>query len=149
MAEHRNPANALTARIVQGIPLAAAMDFRITALNEQSIDVMAPLTANYNVHGTGFAGSIYSTATLAAWAFTTHTLEQAGIAADVVMAKADIRYRKPVNGDIHCHCDCEQAALHTFIQQVNQRGKGRLLLTVKVGENAEASLTANMVASLK
>jgi len=140
---------ALTQRIVEGIPLAEAMRFNIDQLGERSISVSAPLGHNINVHGTGFAGSLYSTATLAAWSLTTHVLNQANIQADVVMAKAEIRYKRPVNADIHCYCESDATMLTAFFDQLSTQGRGRLPLQVNIGNPVAAILQASMVATLK
>ena len=52
----------LTRKIRSAIPVSAAMQFSIDYLQVDEIRVSAPLQPNINVHGTGFAGSIYSMA---------------------------------------------------------------------------------------
>lgn len=136
----------LSQRIRQEIPLADAMNFSIQHLGEHSIQVAAPLSDNVNVHGTGFAGSLYSIAALAAWGLTTHILEQEGIKADVVMAKAEIRYKNPVHSDIVCRCDCQPETKEVFLKHLHSRGRARLSLLVDIGEDSEATLSATMVA---
>lgn len=149
MANPSNTAESLSQRILQGIPLANAMNFSIKVLDQHSIQVAAPLDDNANVHGTGFAGSLYSAAALAAWGLTTHIIEQAGIDADVVMAKAEIRYKKPIQSDILCTCHCEAETRDVFLKHLNSRGRGRLSLLVDIGEASEAILSATMVAIIK
>lgn len=149
MAKLASDAERLSQRILQGIPLANAMNFSIRRLDQHSIQVVAPLEDNVNVHGTGFAGSLYSTATLAAWGLTTYILEQAGINADVVMAKAEIRYKRPVHSDIICNCECAPETSAVFLKQLNSRGRARLSLLVDIGEDSEAVLSATIVAIIK
>lgn len=149
MADHNSPLDDLNQRILSGIPLAGALKMRITALDDYGVEISAPLDGNYNVHGTGFAGSLYSCASLAAWSLTTHLIERNAIDADVVMSRAEIRYKHPVTGDIHCRCDCEPGSAESFLQHLKERGRARLTLVVDIGEQAEANLTASMVASLK
>jgi hypothetical protein len=67
-------AQALEQKIRTAIPLSAAMQFSIKVLNQDEIQVSAPLEPNINVHGTGFAGSIYSAAILTGWALCTHVI---------------------------------------------------------------------------
>ena len=55
---------ALQHKIHESIPLSEAMQFSIASLSRESILVTAPLAPNVNIHGTGFAGSIYSLAVL-------------------------------------------------------------------------------------
>ena len=149
MANTVSDADSLTQRILLGIPLADAMNFSIQKLDQHSIQVAAPLDNNVNVHGSGFAGSLYSAAALAAWGLTTHIIELAGLDADVVMAKAEIRYKSPVYADILCSCHCESETCEVFLKHLINRGRGRLSLLVDVGESSEATLSATMVAIIK
>ena len=149
MANSSDDAELLTQRILQEIPLADAMDFSITQLSEHSIQVNAPLSENVNVHGTGFAGSLYSAAILSAWGLTTHILEQTEHDADVVVAKAEIRYKDPVHTDIRCRCEVETEACEVFLKHLDSRGRGRLSLVVEIGESSEAILSATMAAIIK
>jgi len=142
-------ADALTQLIHENIPLSEAMQFQIQELADQSITVVAPLTPNINVHGTGFAGSLYSLAALSAWSLTTHLVNQAGLNADVVMARAEIRYRRPVQSQIRCYCECSPAASASFIQHISRKGRARISLMVEIGESADVIFNATMIASQK
>ena len=66
-------AAALEQRIHAGIPLSRSVQFHIAELDGQSIRVAAPLAPNINVHGTGFAGSLYALGILTAWAMAAIT----------------------------------------------------------------------------
>ncbi|WP_158278865.1 YiiD C-terminal domain-containing protein [Leucothrix arctica] len=142
-------AESLTQLIHESIPLSEAMHFNIEVLADQSITVVAPLTPNINVHGTGFAGSLYSLAALSAWALTTHLINQAGLKADVVMASAEIRYRRPIQSEIRCQCECMPVVSLTFIKHLKRKGRARLSLMVELGDNADVVFSAAMVASHK
>ncbi len=135
----------LTQHIRENIPLSEAMRFEIAEIGEHSIEVIAPLEPNINLHGTGFAGSLYSLAVLTAWGLTSALVAESGMVADVVVSKAEIRYKRPVKSAIRCVCETENKA--TFIESLVSKGRGRLQLSVKIGENEEALLIANMVAS--
>lgn len=149
MAKSSDDAELLTQRILREIPLANAMDFSISHLSEHEIRVSAPLSENVNVHGTGFAGSLYSAAVLSAWGLTTHILAQTDHDADVVVAKAEIRYKSPVHTDIQCHCEVEAEACEMFLKHLESHGRGRLSLVVEIGESSEAVLSATMAAIIK
>ncbi len=122
------------------------MEFEINRLSLDAILVSAPLPPNVNIHGTGFAGSIYSLAVLTGWALCTHILEQLELDADLVVAKADIRYRAPVTGDFDCHCQANEAARDAFVQGIINQGKGIIELTIAVGEQPAAVLRATYCA---
>ena len=142
-------AEVLTRLIHENIPLSEAMQFSIEELTDQSISVVAPLSPNSNVHGTGFAGSLYSLAALSAWSLTTNLINQAGLHADVVMASAEIRYRRPVQSVIRCTCKCLPVVSTSFIHHLSRDGRARLSLMVEIGESADVVFSAAMIASQK
>ena len=117
------------------------MQFEIVGLNDDSIHVHAPLAPNVNIHGTGFAGSIYSLAVLTGWAMVSYIMELHGIEGDLVVGKAEIKYRLPVTGDIDCRCLVNKMERQVFIDRFKQHRKSKLELSVIVGENNNAVLT--------
>lgn len=137
---------ALEQKIRQAIPLSDAMQFSIIDLSLDTIQVAAPLEPNINIHGTGFAGSIYSVGVLTGWALCTHILDELGIEADLVVARAEIRYRAPVSGDLECNCVCSEAQRESFCQGIDEVGKGKLLLDIEVGDDRQAILQATYIA---
>ena len=141
-------AAALQEKIRTAIPLSAAMQFTIESLDTGAIRVSAPLPPNVNIHGTGFAGSIYSLAVLTGWALATHILEDAALDADLVVAKGEIRYRAPVTGDLYCATDVDAAARDSFLRDTRARGKGILQLEISVGDAPQAILSATFCALL-
>jgi thioesterase domain-containing protein len=138
----------LQARIRAAIPLSAAMEFSIESLDTGAIRVVAPLPPNINIHGTGFAGSIYSLAVLAGWALATHILEDAGLDAELVVARGEIRYRAPVTGGLHCAADVDGATREAFLRTTREQGKGMLRLEIRVGDAPAAILSATFCALL-
>jgi thioesterase domain-containing protein len=137
----------LEQRIRQGIPLSAQMDFRVLDLDTNSIQVRAGGHENINVHGTAFAGSLYTVCTLAAWGLVTSQLPEG---ASLVMAEGKIRYRKPVVGDLLASCEVSTSAMDGFLHSLNQRGRSRLLVTVSVPCNGvvAAEFTCTLYASI-
>jgi thioesterase domain-containing protein len=139
-------ADDLTRKIRKEIPLSESMQFSIDQLDPAGIRVSAPLSPNINIHGTGFAGSLYSVAVLTGWALCTHLIDEAGIDADLVVARAEISYRAPVNGAIECRCSASVAQRALFLQAIQERGKGKLSLDITVGDLPQANLQASFVA---
>jgi thioesterase domain-containing protein len=135
-------AEALERTIREAIPLSEAMQFSIRRLELDAIEVGAPLQPNVNIHGTGFAGSIYSLAVLTGWALCTHILQELEVDAELVVAKAEIRYRAPVTGELRCRAQVEPSRRESFIDDVRERGKGVLELAIEVGEKPQALLRA-------
>ena len=136
----------LTRKIRDAIPLSATMQFSIEHLQAGEIRVKAPLSPNININGTGFAGSLYSIAVLTGWALCTQLIDEAGIDADLVVARAEISYRAPVNGDIECSCGVSVEQRELFLQTIHERGKAKLSLDIAVGDLPQASLLATFVA---
>ncbi len=141
-----NAAEALQQKIRESIPLSDAMQFGIDSLSLDAIEVSAPLPPNINIHGTGFAGSIYSVAVLTGWALCTHILEALEIDAELVVARAEIRYRAPVTGELRCQTGAESSDRDSFLQDIRERGKGVLQLRINVGERPDAVLDATYCA---
>ena len=139
----------LEATIRKSIPLSVAMQFSIEALSLDAIRTRAPLEPNVNIHGTGFAGSIYSLAVLTGWALCTHIIDSLGFEAELVVGSADIRYRAPVTGALDCCCQCSSAQRDAFRQALEKPGRGKLTLEVDVGNIPQARLLATFYASLR
>ena len=141
-----NEAEILQRKIREFIPLAEAMAFSIEELSPRAIRVRAPLEPNINIHGTGFAGSIYSLAILTGWALCAHILEQANLDAELVVAKAEIRYRAPVTGELRCITAAGDEQREAFLHGARERGKGVLALDIEVGGDRQALLSATFCA---
>jgi thioesterase domain-containing protein len=141
-----NAATTLEQTIRDSIPLSDAMQFSIQNLDMDGIEVSAPLQPNINIHGTGFAGSIYSVAVLTGWALCTHLMNELGMVGDLVVAKAEISYRAPVTSDLRCHCFATAQQRGDFQQDWHDSGKARLSLEIKVGDKSQAILQATYVA---
>ncbi len=146
ISDQRVSARWLTQHVHENIPLSKTMQFEVLRLAGSSLTIAAPLQPNINVHGTGFAGSLYSLAVLAAWSLTSVFTRESGILADVVVSKAEIEYRRPVKVDIRCQCSCDAEIKATFIETLQTKGKARLFLKVIIGDSEEALLKASMVA---
>ena len=136
----------LQGKIRSTIPLSEAMQFSIFELNPRSIIVGAPLQPNVNIHGTGFAGSLYSIAILTGWALCTHIMSLRGMVGEMVVGKAEIKYRTPVTGAIECRAKVTESECHAFQQDFDTRGKGRLKLQVDVGDIPSAVVQGLYVA---
>ena len=136
----------LQRRIRGAIPLSEAMGYRITELADTRIAVEAPLGPNINIHGTGFAGSLYALGILTAWGLCTHVITAAGLEAELVVAEASIRYRTPVRGDIVCASQMTEEVSGSFVDGLIRRKRARVQLEVEIGEGPAALIQAVMYA---
>ena len=130
---------ALERRWHEEIPLSAAMGLTIVDGDDGARTLHAPLEPNRNVHGTGFAGSLYAAAALCGWGRVALTLEAAGLDGELVIAEGNIRYRRPVTEALAIHTTLDAAARATFCDTLRAEGRARLTLAVFVnGTEAES-----------
>lgn len=78
------------------IPISKQMGIRVVHYTGKHLEVRAAFNANVNLHGTLFAGSGYSLATLTAWGMVYMLLKEQGLTGNIVLSKADIEYLRPV-----------------------------------------------------
>lgn len=79
------------------IPIAQIMGIKIFQYTGVEFEVRAALNANMNMHGTMFAGSVYSMATLAGWGMVHLLMRESQLKGEIVLAKGEIKYLKPIN----------------------------------------------------
>lgn len=129
-------AQELTAVLHAEIPLSAFMQVRVEELHDDGIVLAAPFEPNRNIHGTGFAGSLYTLCVLAGWSLLSAYLQRRGLGASVVAHKAEITYAQPAVGELRATCALPDAAtLAEFEEKFARRGKARLPLVVRIGES--------------
>ena len=149
MTSNTSSASSLQQKIRSSIPLSEMMQFNIEQLSNTSIKVTAPLEPNVNIHGTGFAGSIYSLAVLTGWAFCENLMQLFGMKGVLVVARAEIKYRSPITEDLQCATSATEDAAQAFYEAFKQRGTGRLELNIAIGSSENAWLQATYVAKAK
>jgi thioesterase domain-containing protein len=141
-----DPRIELQNKITKAIPVSDAMQFSIAELSSGSILVQAPLAPNVNIHGTGFAGSIYSIAVLAGWGLSTHIMDLLDMDGELVVSKAEIKYRAPITGTIECRAKVSESERKDFQHSFNDTGKGKLSLTIEIGDARQAVLLGTFYA---
>jgi thioesterase domain-containing protein len=110
------------------IPPAAAMAIAVAGYDGRSLTVHAPLDANRNLHGTAFAGSLFSVCVLTGWGAAWLALRERGLKGSIVVADSQIRYRKAVAGDIICRCTTEPHAVDAALAGLSSTGRASLPL---------------------
>lgn len=84
----------------QEIPLAREMGVSVLAASANGAQIVAPLTPNINYSGTGFGGSLYSTAVLSCWLLVQATIKSAELELDtLVIQSGSMDYLHPVDSD--------------------------------------------------
>jgi thioesterase domain-containing protein len=105
------------------IPLAAAMSISVDGYDGRTLSVRAPLAPNRNLHGTAFAGSLFSLCVLTGWGAVWSALREQGLAGLIVVADSRIQYRKAVTGDLVCHCALDAVAVSTELERFKATGR--------------------------
>lgn len=123
------------------IPLAAAMAIEIAACSRDELAVRAPLAPNRNLHGTAFAGSLFSICVLTGWGATWLALEQRGLGGAIVVADSRIRYRKGVSGDILCRCRLDLDAVERSLTALETSGRASLALVCTIDQDDKRAVT--------
>ena len=138
--------NWLTDTLTRQIPLGGAMGLEIARLDDAGIELAAPLAPNVNDKGTAFGGAMVSLMILAGWSLPRLILRRAGMKAELVIGRCEVRFLAPVGGDFRAECQWpESDAIEAFLDGVRSRGKGRLEMTPEIvagGETVAARLQA-------
>ena len=129
-------------RLLYGtMPLARAMGVRV-AVNEPPVLVLeAPLERNHNHLGTAFGGSIASLAMLTGYALL--FAELGDPRAHVVLKECNIRYLRPVRGNLRARATLPQGApLDEFKTLFQRKSRGRLTLKVELEDGVSGETAA-------
>ncbi|HXZ58687.1 MAG TPA: YiiD C-terminal domain-containing protein [Steroidobacteraceae bacterium] len=117
----------LTARIAP----ARALGVRLEALDP--VTLSAPLAANLNDKGTGFAGSLFSVAALAGWALVTRWCATESVDAEVVLQSSSARFLAPARADFRAIAHEPPAGQRDRLRRMLARsGRGRAEVAVDV-----------------
>jgi thioesterase domain-containing protein len=137
----------LTTTWRRDIPLAAAMGIGVESYDGATLAAHAPLQPNRNLHGTAFAGSLFSLCVLTGWGATWLKFRERGLPGVIVVADSRIQYRKAVTGDLVCRCTPDAGALDTALAQFDSTGRLRLDLdcTIDVGDKRAVNFTGTYV----
>jgi thioesterase domain-containing protein len=106
------------------IPLAAALGVEVASYTDDELVVRAALAPNVNMHGTAFAGSLYSICALTGWGMIWLKLRDRALAGHIVLAEARIRYRRAVDESIVCRCRFDAALAQQSFEQLETTGRG-------------------------
>lgn len=90
----------LEARIHAQIPLARAMQLHIAHFDGERVILVAPLAANINDKGTGFAGSLSTLVTIAGWCLATLLGEEDGVRCEAAVYRSEIDFLRPVREEL-------------------------------------------------
>jgi len=124
---------ALQHEINATIPLTRAMQLRVTGCTTDGLMLDAPLQPNINDKGTAFGGSLSAMLTVAGWGLLWLRTREAGVHCEVMIARGEISFRRPLQDDLRACCPEPAAAeWSNFINQLRLRGKARITLAPKI-----------------
>jgi thioesterase domain-containing protein len=123
------------------IPLAAAMSIGVASYDGRTLAVRAPLPPNRNLHGTAFAGSLFSTCVLTGWGAVWLALRERGLSGLIVVADSTIHYRKAVAGELVCRCTPDAEALRAGLEQFATARRGSFDLACAIDHADQRAVT--------
>ena len=113
----------LTATWHREIPIVAAMGAKVDSYDGRSLTVRTPMHPNRNVHGTTFAGSLYSVCVLTGWGAVWLALRERGLDGVIYAAESAVQYRKAVAGDFVCRCAFDAEAFEPELEEFKASGR--------------------------
>ena len=123
------------------IPISEQMGIKIHQYSGKTFETRASLNKNINLHGTMFAGSIFSLATLTGWGMIYLQLKEKGLTGDIVLGDGNIHYHKPITMQPRALCNIE--SLNGKFEPLLKNKKCFIKLQVAIldGETAVAEFT--------
>lgn len=89
------------------IPISEQMGIRLHQYSGTTLETRASLNKNINLHGTMFAGSIFSLATLTGWGMIYLKLKEKALKGEIVLGDGNIHYHKPITMQPRALCNVE------------------------------------------
>lgn len=115
------------------IPITSALGLEVIAYEHGCLSLSAPLAPNINHKDTAFAGSINAVVTLAGWSLLWCLLDEADLAAKIVIQDSSIQYLRPVAADFTARCCLpEQAQVMRFLTMLHKKHRSRIELQAEV-----------------
>ena len=123
------------------------MGIGVESYDGATLAARAPLQPNRNLHGTAFAGSLFSLCVLTGWGATWLKFRERGLPGVIVVADSRIQYRKAVTGELLCRCTLDVTAVDAALAAFASTGRLRLDLTctIDVGEKRAVNFTGTYV----
>ena len=133
------------------IPITRAMGIEVLRCDDRNLVLTAPLSANINDKGTGFAGSLATLVTLTGWCYTQTTANLCHDSAQVVVAHSEIDYVEPATAALQAICEYPgEVARQQFQHRLREHGRARwtLQVTLRSGEVTTVRFRGDYVAKI-
>ncbi|GGO71132.1 bifunctional GNAT family N-acetyltransferase/hotdog fold thioesterase [Bowmanella pacifica] len=120
------------------IPISEQMGIKLYQYTGRTLEVRASLNKNINLHGTMFAGSIFSLATLTGWGMLHLQLKEKGLEGEIVLGDADIHYHKPISMQPRALCNIESVSGKSDLLAKGRKSPFKLVVEIHDGHSAVA-----------
>lgn len=117
------------------IPLTQAMGLWVEVACAEKVVLGASLAKNLNHKQTAFGGSLNALATLACWGLLFLNLKSIPGLYEVVIAKGEMSFLKPVQEDLKAHSllSVENNSWDSFAKRLERKGRARISLESCIG----------------
>jgi thioesterase domain-containing protein len=123
------------------IPITEHMGIKLYQYTERTIETRASLNKNINLHGSMFAGSIFSQATLTGWGMIFLQLKQKGLVGEIVLGDGNIHYHKPITMKPRAVCNIESVKARFDLLTAGKKCPIDLKVELHDGDTAVAEFT--------
>lgn len=119
--------------VIEHLPLARAAGISVDAYSGDTLVVSAPLDKNINDKGTAFGGSLYNLCVITGWGMTDLKAKELGLVGDIVVAKGEINYLRPLRGRLIAKVEApSEVDLQHIKRSYVSRGKATFHLEVVI-----------------
>lgn len=123
------------------IPISEQMGIKLHQYTGRTLETRASLNKNINLHGTMFAGSIFSLATLTGWGMIFLQLKEKGLDGEIVLGDGNIHYHKPITMQPRALCNIESLAGKFELLSKHKKCNIKLSVAILDGDSAVAEFT--------
>ncbi|MGS2721413.1 bifunctional GNAT family N-acetyltransferase/hotdog fold thioesterase [Paraglaciecola aestuariivivens] len=123
------------------IPITEQMGIKLYQYTGRTLETRASLNKNINLHGTMFAGSIFSLATLTGWGMIFLQLKQKGLDGEIVLGDGNIHYHKPITMQPRALCNIESVNAKFEILEKGKKCQVKLNVAILDEDNAVAEFS--------
>lgn len=122
--------------LLLSVPLARAAKLSVESYDGQKLILSAPLDENINDKGTAFGGSLYNVCVSAAWGISSLKAEELGCRGELVVAKAEIEYLRPLRETLRAQAEApSEEVLQHFQESFLRHGKASFEISVRVKDS--------------
>ncbi|WP_293755906.1 bifunctional GNAT family N-acetyltransferase/hotdog fold thioesterase [uncultured Paraglaciecola sp.] len=123
------------------IPISKQMGIKLHQYTGRTLETRASLNKNINLHGTMFAGSIFSLATLTGWGMIFLQLKEKGLDGEIVLGDGNIHYHKPITMQPRALCNIESLNGNFDLLAKDKKCNIKLNVAILDGDNPVAEFS--------